>query len=62
MPDRRAVGAKNAPRDRRHLAHGSAECLLRAAALRPNVCKPGMSDIDVMAEVEHSATAEYRAK
>ena len=34
FPSRRTVGAKNTPRDRRHLAHGSAKCLLRAAALR----------------------------
>ena len=33
-PSRRAVGAKNAPRDRRHWAHGRAKCLLRAAAQR----------------------------
>ena len=34
FPSRRTVGAKNTPRDRRHLAQGSAKCLLRAAALR----------------------------
>ena len=36
LPSRRAVAAKNTPRARRHLAHGSAKCLLRAAALRPS--------------------------
>ncbi len=34
FPSRRTVGVKYAPRDRRHWAHGSAQCLLRAAALR----------------------------
>ena len=35
----RTVGAKNAPRDRRRLVHGSTECLLRAAALRNRPCR-----------------------
>lgn len=32
-PSRRAIGAKNALRNRRHLAHGRAKCLLKAATL-----------------------------
>ena len=37
LPSRRAVGAKKTPRARRHWAHGRAQCLLRAAALRNDI-------------------------